>query len=169
MPEVKQCSKCKAIKPLAEFAKDCSRLDGLFGWCKECSHEHYMRTREAALAQQKQAGARKRATEYHRRYFATPGGHRVRRKASQRCDRIRRAVKKGSSGTFTPDEFEALCHAVGDRCMRCGAQVRLAADHVVPLCKGGSNGIDNIQPLCKPCNSKKHDNSWDFRVVFEAT
>ena len=28
-------------------------------------------------------------------------------------------------------------------------------DHVQPVCKGGSNHIDNLVPSCKRCNSKK--------------
>jgi 5-methylcytosine-specific restriction endonuclease McrA len=40
----------------------------------------------------------------------------------------------------------------------------LEADHVVPLTKGGSDSISNIQPLCGSCNRKKFVNIIDYRL-----
>lgn len=36
--EMKTCSKCKQTKPLTEFQKDRSRLDGLQRYCRSCSN-----------------------------------------------------------------------------------------------------------------------------------
>lgn len=67
--------------------------------------------------------------------------------------RKRRAAKHLSQGSFTAEEFEELCGRYGDKCLRCGStEAALEADHVVPLTKGGSDDISNIQPLCGPCN-----------------
>lgn len=79
-------------------------------------------------------------------------------------NRNRRARVKGSEGKFTADEFSALCEKYQNRCLKCGEEKKLTADHVVPLVAGGSNGIDNIQPLCKSCNSSKGTKTVDYRI-----
>jgi len=32
----KKCSKCRAVRTVDRFSRDCSRLDGLAYWCKAC-------------------------------------------------------------------------------------------------------------------------------------
>lgn len=49
--------------------------------------------------------------------------------------------------------------------MCCGVTgVALEADHVVPLTRGGSNDISNIQPLCGTCNRSKFVKGVDYRT-----
>lgn len=45
----------------------------------------------------------------------------------------------------------------GHRCVACGSRNHLTLDHVVPLSKGGNDTEDNLQTLCKSCNSRKKD------------
>ena len=79
--------------------------------------------------------------------------------------RKRRAARHASPGIFTAEEFEALCESYGDRCLACGeTKAALEADHVVPLTKGGSDSISNIQPLCGSCNRKKFVTIIDYRL-----
>ena len=40
-------------------------------------------------------------------------------------------------------------------CQHCGAEKFLTVDHVVPQVKGGSDDPQNLQTLCKGCNSRK--------------
>jgi 5-methylcytosine-specific restriction endonuclease McrA len=78
--------------------------------------------------------------------------------------RKRRAAKTASGGHFTVEEFDALCSEYGYACLCCGATDRvLEADHVVPLTKGGSDDISNIQPLCGECNRRKFTEIIDYR------
>jgi hypothetical protein len=76
----------------------------------------------------------------------------------------RRAIKLKNGGSYTEKEWIELCHNFGNKCLACGkSNVKLTQDHVIPLVLGGSNSINNIQPLCKSCNCKKHKKIIDYR------
>lgn len=76
----------------------------------------------------------------------------------------KRARKAGAIGSHTGMDFVRLCLQYGNRCLCCGKKgVKLTADHVIPLCREGTNNIDNIQPLCIPCNYAKGQKVIDYR------
>lgn len=72
----------------------------------------------------------------------------------------RYARLKGAIGTFTLDEWHDLKEKYNHKCAKCGIDeslAKLTKDHIIPLTKGGSNYISNIQPLCQSCNSSKNN------------
>jgi 5-methylcytosine-specific restriction endonuclease McrA len=73
------------------------------------------------------------------------------------------ARRRDSEGSFTAEEFAAL----GSRCLRCYRNdVPMTADHVIPVSKGGTSYIRNIQPLCQSCNSSKGSKHIDYRDMY---
>lgn len=76
----------------------------------------------------------------------------------------RRARMRANGGHFTTGQWRRLCQSFDDTCLRCGEHGHLTIDHVVPLSRGGHNGIDNIQPLCLSCNSTKGTDTTDYRI-----
>lgn len=72
----------------------------------------------------------------------------------------RRAILLNAQGSHTLEEWLKLKEATGKKCVCCGrleSEVVITEDHVVPLSIGGSDSIENIQPLCRNCNSKKYN------------
>ena len=75
-------------------------------------------------------------------------------------NRRRLAIKRGASGFHTLYDWELLKKQYNYVCPCCNKsepKIILTEDHIIPLSKGGSDNIENIQPLCKKCNSIKHD------------
>jgi len=81
-------------------------------------------------------------------------------------ERRYRARKNNAEGNFSEKEFKQKLIFYHYRCCHCGTDLTKTdyqRDHIQPLSKGGSNYIDNIQPLCEHCNLSKHADWIDYR------
>jgi 5-methylcytosine-specific restriction endonuclease McrA len=100
------------------------------------------------------------------RYHTNPEHKRKQLEYSMRAIHARRARKQKQGGSYTAQEWRDLCALYGHVCLCCGEAARLTPDHVVPIAKGGSNDISNIQPLCLPCNLRKATKTTDYRPTY---
>ena len=78
----------------------------------------------------------------------------------------RRSRKASAGQSFTAKEWISLKERYEYTCLNClqsEPSIILVPDHVVPLFRGGSGIISNIQPLCRRCNSVKHTKILDLR------
>ena len=80
--------------------------------------------------------------------------------------KLRKYKVRGAVGSHTIKDWETKKASFNYCCVICGMQEPfteqfyqlLTEDHIIPISKGGSNYIENIQPLCLSCNSSKKDN-----------
>lgn len=81
----------------------------------------------------------------------------------------RRAFINNVTGDHTSQEWEQVKAQYNYTCLRCyriEPEIKLTVDHIIPLSLGGSNSIDNLQPLCIQCNSGKKDKAIDYRLQY---
>ena len=104
----------------------------------------------------------------HKRHSQTEKGKAGIRRASTRyCqsdygrikNKERQYIRRhNDSGPIDQRAWNEKMQTLGHVCQICQKKLdskSVTIDHIFPVSKGGTNRIDNLQPLCKPCNSRK--------------
>lgn len=68
----------------------------------------------------------------------------------------RRTLLYNAKGEYSPEQAKMLLVAQGNACAYCGKKSDFSLDHKVPLFRGGTNDISNLQWLCRSHNSRKN-------------
>lgn len=166
IPESQTCTRCGDIKPTTDFYVDRKSKTGRSLHCKQCTKQrtnaYYWANKDAVLAsskaqrktyrQENKDVLREKLKEWRK---ANP--------AKVKAQKYRRRTPHELKGSFTDEQWLALCEKYGNKCLKCNRKAELTVDHIVPLPLGGTNDISNIQPLCRRCNASKWTKTIDYR------
>ena len=179
--EEKRCSRCGVDKPRTDFYPQPDLPSGVTSECKACLRQRVQRDRALHGNEINQRRRQRHAADPERKRAANRASYR--RHVNKRRAATRAAYQKrpgdwvaswhrrrgrwaGTGGSWTWDEWQALCAQYGNRCLCCGSRGPLTVDHVIPLQRGGSNDIANLQPLCGACNDRKGTRPTDYRPLY---
>jgi hypothetical protein len=187
-----KCARCERELPTSEFWKRTSKKRGYQSRCKQCL-DLYRKTPEMVEKRKvwtdrwrennpdkvkAQSKRRPNTPRILGRMYEETYRRKNRKNAWKRSqDWARRHPEKlqeyrekrrlnSKNGSMSRDEWKSLKEKYGNKCVCCGRhenEVLLHADHVVPVKDHGTNNVDNRQPLCHRCNSRKKDKTIDYR------
>jgi 5-methylcytosine-specific restriction endonuclease McrA len=187
---MKHCPKCQESKLLTDFYRNSANANGLDSMCKPCRRTYvkarYPANRDRVIANVKawqnanrehvrarraeyRAAHRAEMTEYRQTNRETIAANaEAWRKANAgrvRSHSATRKARKNQQGAFTVAAKD-LRRLLASPCAVHGCQNReIQIDHIIPLARGGSHGIGNLQPLCAHHNQSKHTKLWiEFRA-----
>jgi 5-methylcytosine-specific restriction endonuclease McrA len=135
---------------------------------KQWSKKYYLRNREILLAKSKKWNKENKdkmkvirrkwriKNQKKNRELAKSWGLRNREYVFYNA-KIQDFKRRKAIGKFSLKEWNTLKKKFNYRCAICKKRKKLTIDHIIPLNKGGTNFIDNIQPLCNQCNCSKGD------------
>ncbi len=70
----------------------------------------------------------------------------------------RRSRKRAAEGSYTANDVTAMYESQDGLCAYCEAPLdgKYHVDHMTPLCRGGTNGWENLALVCPFCNQSKY-------------
>jgi len=162
MEETVKCSKCgneKAAFCFSKFQKDVLKPE-----CRECSHREAssfkLLLKEAKKKDRNNSTSyysvhKEKISQYMKQYQKTDRGRTLRMQSQHR----RRMREFWSENTLTAQEWEEIIRRQENMCNVCGEKFtdtrKPTHDHIIPVSEGGGLTFENVQALCKNCNSRK--------------
>lgn len=172
----KWCSECCTVQPLSNFHLARGKPQPV---CKTCHAKRSARS-YTSTGYMKRDDVKQRRKVAKMKYYKTEHGHtKVNQLVRERQRRLYNSseeyrlnkiaqghARRAISGTYSAEDFKAICDFFDDKCCYCGAEALLTADHLQALASGGTNDVSNIVPACLSCNCSK--GATEYREWFHA-
>lgn len=182
----KVCPKCGEEKDITEFYVKNDSKDGRDCKCKSCAKKYneeyrsknqeklnnlakiYRINNRDAILERKRKRYSEDKTPYIEsvtKYSKTPKGKLTKSKSGHK----RRTKFKETPCTLTLQQWEKILESQDNRCAICGKKFCKSRpptkDHIIPLSKGGGLTFENVQALCKSCNSSKNASLDHTKII----
>ena len=135
--ETKLCLRCNTIKPKSDFHKNPKKGDGFYSMCKSCKRNYRI------------------SPEYKKRERELEKTFRYKSRTAMFKHRDRSILPR-EAHTLNYIEWALILESQHNACAICGCTDKvLERDCIIPLSKGGTLSMENVQALCQVCNGKK--------------
>jgi hypothetical protein len=161
---MKYCPACELVFSVDKFGPHSASTDKLQSVCKKCRWKM-----NNALYRQKNPEIKRGFSSDElklRRKQTVKRFYQNHKEIILVKHKLRIARKRSGDGGYTIDQWTMLVsfYSPNGECVCCKKnELRLGPDHVKALARGGSGLIFNIQPMCLPCNNKKHVREIEYR------
>lgn len=166
-----QCNQCHIEYPLSEFKNGQAANPLLRNACKMCADNILSQiaaeNEKGGLQLSRGWTEQSQALLAEQRKIRVSGITPSRKVSGQTSAESNRQqyLRRKHAGDYTDREWHDVLRAYNYICPRCGVEMfyrgnrtrptGFTPDHVLPISKGGTNTINNIQPLCYTCNCFK--------------
>jgi 5-methylcytosine-specific restriction endonuclease McrA len=187
----KHCPSCNETKHIKNFGPSKQKKDGLKVYCYDCckikSKKYYYKDieksrnsardrvrryrkrhpeiaeKERLLVKEWYYNNRQHAIDRRREWRQTPSG----RWSVAKMIHKRNSRMKNSIVDLSFDDIEFLLLLQNNECAKCENEFtdnkKYTLDHIIPLSMGGDLILENVQLLCRSCNSSKSNTIAMYR------